>query len=65
MIQKQQYRSIEQILKTVKEQLKDEPKLFEMFQKCYTNTLDTTLKKMQDGTPERRMHKTFNPIERF
>ncbi|EOS27367.1 hypothetical protein C806_00348 [Lachnospiraceae bacterium 3-1] len=45
MIQKQQYRSIEQILKTVKEQLKDEPKLFEMFQKCYTNTLDTTLKK--------------------
>lgn len=50
MIQKQQYRSIEQILKTVKEKLKDEPKLFEMFQKCYTNTLDTTLKKLQDGT---------------
>lgn len=50
MAQKQQYRSIEKILNSVKEKLKDEQKLFEMFQNCYTNTLDTTVKHMPDGS---------------
>ncbi len=50
MEQKHQYRSIERILQTVKEKLKDEPKLFEMFQNCYTNTLDTTVKRKEDQT---------------
>lgn len=50
MTQKQQYRSIEQILQTVKEKLKEEPKLYKMFRNCYTNTLDTTVKSLPDGT---------------
>lgn len=50
MAEKQQYRSIERILGKVKEKLKDEPKLFEMFQNCYTNTLNTTVKRMEDET---------------
>lgn len=50
MVQNHQYSSIEKIIQAVKEKLKDEPKLFEMFQNCYTNTLDTTVKSMPDGT---------------
>lgn len=50
MEQKHQYHSIEKILDSVKEKLKDEQKLFEMFKSCYTNTLDTTVKRMTDGT---------------
>lgn len=50
MAQNHQYSSIEKIIRAVKEKLKDEPKLFEMFQNCYTNTLDTTVKSMPDGT---------------
>ncbi len=50
MARKYQYDSMEKIAQTVKEKLKDEPKLFEMFEKCYGNTLDTTVKRMEDGT---------------
>lgn len=50
MSQKHQYHSIEKILASVKEKLKEEHKLFEMFKNCYTNTLDTTVKSMPDGT---------------
>lgn len=50
MTQRQPYRSIQQILQSVKEKLKDEPKLFEIFQNCYTNTLDTAPKRMEDGS---------------
>lgn len=45
-----QYSSIEKILQKVEEKLKDEQKIFEMFKNCYTNTLDTTVKSMSDGT---------------
>lgn len=42
--------SIERILHHVKEQFGEEQKLYEMFENCYTNTLDTTVKRMEDGT---------------
>ena len=50
MAQKQRYRSIENILRAVKEKFRDEDRLFEIFKNCYTNTLDTTVKRMPDGT---------------
>lgn len=50
MARKYQYDSMERIAKTVKEKLQCEPKLYEMFENCYGNTLDTTVKRMEDGT---------------
>lgn len=50
MAQKHQYHSIEQIYRTVKERFQDEPKIYEIFKNCYGNTLDTTVKRMEDGT---------------
>lgn len=50
MRQKHRYSSVEKILQAVKEKLKDEPKLVEIFEKCYGNTLDTTVKRMEDKT---------------
>lgn len=40
--------SIKNLLGKLKEQLKDEPQIVEMFERCYTNTLDTTVKRMED-----------------
>ena len=42
--------SIERILESVKEKLKNEPRLYTIFKNCYTDTLDKTVKKMEDGT---------------
>lgn len=42
--------SIERILQDVKEKLEGEPKLYEMFKNCYTNTLNNTVKRLEDGT---------------
>lgn len=42
--------SMEQLIAKVKEKLSDSPKIAEMFENCFTNTLDTTVKKMEDGT---------------
>lgn len=42
--------SMQKMLEVVKEKFKNEPKIAEMFERCYTNTLDTTVKKMSDGT---------------
>ena len=50
MKQSHQYSSVETIIQEVKEKLKDEQKIFEMFQNCYRNTLDTTVQKMSDRT---------------
>lgn len=44
------HKSIKNMLEKVKETFKDEPKIAEVFENCYTNTLDTTVKKMEDGT---------------
>ncbi len=50
MERRQQYDSIERILQTVKEKLKGEERLAGIFENCYTNTLDRTIKRMPDGT---------------
>ena len=50
MAQNRQYSSIEKIIETVNDKFKGEQKIFEMFKNCYTNTLDTTVKSMPDGT---------------
>lgn len=42
--------SVQKILEEVKAAMSDEPRLAEIFENCYTNTLDTTVKKMPDGT---------------
>lgn len=44
------YSSIETIMQTVKEKLKEEQKIYDIFKNCYTNTLDTTVKRIADGT---------------
>ena len=38
------------LFESLKDQWKDEPELLELFKTCYTNTLDTTVKRMEDGT---------------
>lgn len=43
-------KSMKNLLQSVKEALGDDEKLIRMFEKCYTNTLDTTVKQLEDGT---------------
>ena len=43
-------KSMEEMIKNVREKLGNEKKLGDMFEKCFTNTLDTTVKHMEDGT---------------
>lgn len=43
-------KSMEEMIKNVREKLGSETKLADMFEKCFTNTLDTTVKHMEDGT---------------
>ena len=47
---KQQYPSIDSIFQMVEEKLKNYPKIVKIFQNCYTNTLEQTVKIMADGT---------------
>lgn len=42
--------SLQKILNHVKEVFAEEPRIYEIFHNCYTNTLDTTVKQMEDGT---------------
>lgn len=42
--------SIQCIISDIKEKLADNPKLGTLFETCYTNTLDTTVKRKEDGT---------------
>lgn len=41
---------MEHFLKTLQEKAKDHQDLYEVFVTCYTNTLDTTVKRMEDGS---------------
>lgn len=45
-----QYPAVQRILETVREKLQGEEKIIRIFENCYTNTLDTTVKRMPDGT---------------
>ena len=42
--------SIQQMISKVKAGLPDHPKLVEMFENCFTNTLTTTIQRKDDGT---------------
>lgn len=42
--------SIENVLEKVKAVFSDEPEIYEIFKNCYTNTLNTTVHPMEDGT---------------
>lgn len=43
-------KEMENLFISLEKQWKEEPELLELFKTCYTNTLDTTVKKMEDGT---------------
>lgn len=42
--------SMKNLLSEITQKLNNDEKLIKMFENCYTNTLDTTVKKMADGT---------------
>lgn len=44
------YSSIDKLIITVKEKFKDDKKIAEMFEKCILNTINTTVKRMEDDT---------------
>lgn len=50
MPQRQEYQSINHIFQVVGEQLEGYPEVVGIFRNCYTNTLETTVKIMEDGT---------------
>lgn len=43
-------KSLQNIIDTVHQKFADEPDMVQEFINCFTNTLDTTVKKMEDGT---------------
>lgn len=43
-------KAMEKLIAEVRETLGEEKKLADMFETCFTNTLDTTVKKLEDGT---------------
>ena len=43
-------KSVQDLILSLREKLKDEPEIVDMFERCYSNTLDTTVKKMEDGS---------------
>lgn len=49
-MKKQLPQSMKDLLQEITEKLGDDQKLITMFEQCYTNTLDTTVKRMDDGT---------------
>lgn len=42
--------AMNRLIAQVKEQFKDEPRIGELFENCYRDTLDTTIKELEDGT---------------
>jgi meiotically up-regulated gene 157 (Mug157) protein len=44
------YKSLDQWIKRVQDKLQDRPKTQAMFETCMRNTIDTTFRKLQDGT---------------
>ena len=44
------YTSIDKLINTVKETFKDDKKIGDMFEKCFLNTINTTIKRMEDKT---------------
>lgn len=44
-------KSVQELILSLREKLKDEPEIVDMFERCYSNTLDTTVKKMETAAP--------------
>ena len=44
------YESIDKLINKVKETFKDDKKIGDMFEKCFLNTINTTIKRMDDAT---------------
>ena len=42
--------TVEDLIMIVNEKFRDDPKIGKMFEKCFSNTLNTTVKKINDGT---------------
>ena len=42
--------SIDKLINKVKEIFKEDKKIGDMFEKCFLNTINTTIKRMEDGT---------------
>ncbi len=42
--------SLKRLIHRVQETFREEPGIAELFENCFTNTLDTTVKRMEDGT---------------
>lgn len=47
---KEQSPAMQRFLEQLREKAREYPELMELFVTCYTNTLDTTVKRMEDGT---------------
>lgn len=47
-MEKQIPKSMEQLLENIKNILKDDRQIYETFERCYTNTLNTTVKRLED-----------------
>ena len=41
---------IEELIKEAESKCREEPYLAEVFRNCFTNTLNTTVREMEDGT---------------
>lgn len=48
--QQESYASIEATIELVRSKLQDRPKLAQMFENCFRNTIHTTIKRKEDGT---------------
>ena len=44
-------KSIQELILSLREKLKDEPEIVDMFERCYSNTLDTTVRKWRTAAP--------------
>lgn len=50
MTEHKQWKSVENLIQEVKTKLQGQDKLFLLFEKCYANTLHTTVRRHSDGT---------------
>lgn len=42
--------SLQKLIKKVEEAFPEDPRMVQLFINCFTNTLDTTVKRLEDGT---------------
>ena len=52
-------KSVQELILSLREKLKDEPEIVDMFERCYSNTLDTTVKKKMEDGRRLRHHRRY------